>query len=155
MDSGFLERMNTLLANGEVPGKSSFTIGPGTYREKRQGKGGWDLNGDWMGANFEMHFLMLSIFTSRFPSHDTDSDNPIQSMHHFLTWKLWILFTSSTNLPFWLTSMSQISICLGLFEGDEHTTLMTQCKEGAQREGHMLDTNEELYKWFTHQVIQF
>ena len=40
----------------------------------------------------------------------------------------------------------------GLFEGDEHTTLMTQCKEGAQREGHMLDSNEELYKWFTHQV---
>lgn len=23
----------------------------------------------------------------------------------------------------------------GLFEGDEYTTLMTQCKEGAQREG--------------------
>ena len=41
----------------------------------------------------------------------------------------------------------------GLFEGDEHTTLMTQCKEGAQREGLMLDSNEELYKWFTHQVI--
>ena len=40
----------------------------------------------------------------------------------------------------------------GLFEGDEHTTLMTQCKEGAQREGLMLDSNEELYKWFTHQV---
>ena len=40
----------------------------------------------------------------------------------------------------------------GLFEGDEHTTLMTQCKEGAQRQGLMLDTNEELYKWFTTQV---
>ena len=40
----------------------------------------------------------------------------------------------------------------GLFEGDEHTTLMTQCKEGAQRQGLMLDTNEELYKWFTNQV---
>ena len=39
-----------------------------------------------------------------------------------------------------------------MFEGDEHTTLMTQCKEGAQREGLMLDSNEELYKWFTHQV---
>lgn len=24
----------------------------------------------------------------------------------------------------------------GLFEGDEYTTLMTQCKEGAQREGN-------------------
>ncbi|XP_070577189.1 cytoplasmic dynein 1 heavy chain 1-like [Ptychodera flava] len=42
----------------------------------------------------------------------------------------------------------------GLFEGDEYTTLMTQCKEGAQREGHMLDTNEELYKWFTQKVTQ-
>jgi dynein heavy chain 1 len=40
----------------------------------------------------------------------------------------------------------------GLFEGDELTTLMTQCKEGAAREGHMLDTQEELYKWFTQQV---
>ena len=41
----------------------------------------------------------------------------------------------------------------GLFEGDELTTLMTQCKEGAQREGLMLDTQEELYKWFTQQVV--
>ena len=40
----------------------------------------------------------------------------------------------------------------GLFEGDEYTTLMTQIKEGAAREGLMLDSNEELYKWFTHQV---
>lgn len=40
----------------------------------------------------------------------------------------------------------------GLFEGDEMTTLMTQCKEGASREGMMLDTQEELYKWFTQQV---
>ena len=42
----------------------------------------------------------------------------------------------------------------GLFEGDEHTTLMTQCKEGAQRQGLMLDSNEELYKWFTNQVMK-
>ena len=41
----------------------------------------------------------------------------------------------------------------GLFEGDEFTTLMTQCKEGAQREGLMLDSPDEMYKWFTHQVI--
>ena len=40
----------------------------------------------------------------------------------------------------------------GLFEGDELTTLMTQCKEGAQKNGLMLDTQEELYKWFTGQV---
>ncbi|XP_041430591.1 cytoplasmic dynein 1 heavy chain 1 isoform X2 [Xenopus laevis] len=42
----------------------------------------------------------------------------------------------------------------GLFEGDEYATLMTQCKEGAQKEGSMLDSHEELYKWFTSQVIR-
>lgn len=42
----------------------------------------------------------------------------------------------------------------GLFEGDEYTTLITQCKEGAQREGLMLDSNDELYKWFTGQVMK-
>ncbi|XP_053373809.1 cytoplasmic dynein 1 heavy chain 1-like isoform X4 [Mercenaria mercenaria] len=42
----------------------------------------------------------------------------------------------------------------GLFEGDEYTTLMTQCKEGATREGSMLDSSEELYKWFTQQVMK-
>ncbi|TPX36351.1 hypothetical protein SmJEL517_g01576 [Synchytrium microbalum] len=42
----------------------------------------------------------------------------------------------------------------GLFEGDEHTALMNQCKEGAQRDGVMIDSSEELYKWFTHQVMQ-
>ncbi|RMX44013.1 hypothetical protein pdam_00012965 [Pocillopora damicornis] len=41
----------------------------------------------------------------------------------------------------------------GLFEGDEYTTLMTQCKEGSQRDGLMLDSSEELYKWFTQQVM--
>ncbi|RUS77140.1 hypothetical protein EGW08_015096 [Elysia chlorotica] len=42
----------------------------------------------------------------------------------------------------------------GLFEGDEYTTLMTQCKEGAIKHGLMLDSAEELYKWFTSQVIR-
>lgn len=42
----------------------------------------------------------------------------------------------------------------GLFEGDEFSTLMTQCKEGAQKEGLMLDSHEELYKWFASQVIR-
>ncbi|KAH7104763.1 dynein heavy chain [Auriculariales sp. MPI-PUGE-AT-0066] len=40
----------------------------------------------------------------------------------------------------------------GLFEGDEHAALMTACKEGSQRDGLMLDSHEELYKWFTQQV---
>jgi hypothetical protein len=42
----------------------------------------------------------------------------------------------------------------GLFEGDEFTTLMTQCKEGAAREGLMHDSVEELYKWFAIQVMK-
>ena len=42
-----------------------------------------------------------------------------------------------------------------LFLGDEFTTLMTQCKEGAQRDGLMLDSSDELYKWFTQQVITY
>lgn len=31
---------------------------------------------------------------------------------------------------------------------------MTQCKEGAQREGLMLDSSDELYKWFTNEVMR-
>ena len=40
----------------------------------------------------------------------------------------------------------------GLFEGDELTTLMNQVKENAQRQGHMLDSQDELYKYFTMEV---
>src|SRR5690606_38602443 len=32
--------------------------------------------------------------------------------------------------------------------------LMTACKEGAQRQGLLLDSQEELYKWFTGQIIK-
>ncbi|KAF9015424.1 dynein heavy chain [Cyathus striatus] len=42
----------------------------------------------------------------------------------------------------------------GLFEGDEHASLMTACKEGSQRDGLMLDSPEELYRWFTQQVAK-
>lgn len=42
----------------------------------------------------------------------------------------------------------------GLFEGDDLATLMTACKEGAQRDGLMLDSKEELYQWFTQQVVR-
>ncbi|KAJ3336987.1 hypothetical protein HDU93_001788 [Gonapodya sp. JEL0774] len=42
----------------------------------------------------------------------------------------------------------------GLFEGDEYSSLMTQCKEAAQREGLMLDSAEEMYKWFTLQITK-
>ena len=42
----------------------------------------------------------------------------------------------------------------GLFEGDEYLSLMTACKEGAQRQGLLLDSPEELYKWFTQQIVK-
>ncbi|TVY46530.1 Dynein heavy chain, cytoplasmic [Lachnellula occidentalis] len=42
----------------------------------------------------------------------------------------------------------------GLFEGDELASLMTGCKEGAQRQGLLLDSQEELYKWFTQQIVK-
>ena len=42
----------------------------------------------------------------------------------------------------------------GLFDGDEYASLMTACKEGAQRDGLLLDTPEELYKWFTQQIAR-
>ncbi len=41
----------------------------------------------------------------------------------------------------------------GLFEGDEYSALMTACKEGSQREGLVLDGNDELYKWFSRNVM--
>ncbi|KAI7517693.1 Dynein heavy chain, partial [Hortaea werneckii] len=31
---------------------------------------------------------------------------------------------------------------------------MTACKEGAQRQGLLLDSQEELYKWFTQQIVR-
>ncbi|KAI9173154.1 dynein heavy chain [Blastocladiella emersonii ATCC 22665] len=42
----------------------------------------------------------------------------------------------------------------GLFEGDEYAALMNQCKEAAAKEGLLLDSSEELYKWFTRQVMK-
>ena len=42
----------------------------------------------------------------------------------------------------------------GLFEGDEYTSLINQCKEGAQKQGQLIDSTEDLYKWFTNQVIK-
>ena len=42
----------------------------------------------------------------------------------------------------------------GLFEGDDYNTWLNQIKEGAQRHGLMLDSQDELYKWFTQQVYK-
>ena len=59
------------------------------------------------------------------------------------------MYTCNSNII--LIAPSQVP---GLFEADEFTTLMTQCKEGSQKEGLMLDSSEELYKWFTHQIMR-
>lgn len=40
----------------------------------------------------------------------------------------------------------------GLFDQDDYAALMSQCREASQRDGLMLTTNEELYKWFCSQV---
>jgi len=42
----------------------------------------------------------------------------------------------------------------GVFEGDEYNSLMIQIKEAATKAGLMLDTNEELYKYFCNQIIK-
>jgi dynein heavy chain 1 len=38
------------------------------------------------------------------------------------------------------------------FLGDEYTALMTACREGSQRDGLILDSNDELYRWFSRQI---
>lgn len=43
----------------------------------------------------------------------------------------------------------------GLFEGEEYTGLMHECKQAVQRNGLIMDTEEELYKWFTQQGLLF
>jgi dynein heavy chain 1 len=40
----------------------------------------------------------------------------------------------------------------GLFDGEEYMALINQMKEAVLKEGKMLDTEEELYKQFTHNV---
>ncbi|KAG7660522.1 DYN1 [[Candida] subhashii] len=42
----------------------------------------------------------------------------------------------------------------GLFEGDDHTALMNLCLEISHANGLFLDTDEELYGWFTEQISQ-
>lgn len=42
----------------------------------------------------------------------------------------------------------------GLFEGDEYASLMSQCKDASTRQGVMCQGNEELYKWFTGEIMK-
>ncbi|KAF8519844.1 hypothetical protein JB92DRAFT_3112132 [Gautieria morchelliformis] len=52
------------------------------------------------------------------------------------------------------TLLANAEVPVFFFEGDEHSTLMTACKEGSQGDGLMLDSHEELYRWFTQQVAK-
>ena len=40
----------------------------------------------------------------------------------------------------------------GLFEGDDYTSLMSKCLELSHAQGLLLDTDAELYDWFTQQI---
>jgi dynein heavy chain 1 len=40
----------------------------------------------------------------------------------------------------------------GLFDGEEYTTLINQCKEAALKDGKIIDTEDELYKHFIYNV---
>ena len=40
----------------------------------------------------------------------------------------------------------------GLFDGEDYTALINQCKESALREGKIIDTEDELYKNFIYNV---
>lgn len=40
----------------------------------------------------------------------------------------------------------------GLFDGDDYAALMSACREGSQRDGLILDSNDELYRWFSRQI---
>jgi dynein heavy chain 1, cytosolic len=43
----------------------------------------------------------------------------------------------------------------GLFEGDDYTSLMHQCRESAlKQQGIIIETDDHLYKWFTKQIMK-
>ncbi|RIB13029.1 dynein heavy chain and region D6 of dynein motor-domain-containing protein [Gigaspora rosea] len=42
----------------------------------------------------------------------------------------------------------------GLFEGDEYNSLIESCKKNIHKDGLILDSSEELYLWFTQQVMK-
>ncbi|KAG7698115.1 hypothetical protein KL930_001777 [Ogataea haglerorum] len=42
----------------------------------------------------------------------------------------------------------------GLFEGEDYNTLMTVCSQKSQEQGLFLDSDAELYTWFTEQVAK-
>ncbi|EMR09626.1 hypothetical protein PNEG_02210 [Pneumocystis murina B123] len=60
-----------------------------------------------------------------------------------------VLSTSFLERMNTLLANSEIA---GLFEGDEFTSLISSCKEATQKEGLLLDSQDELYNWFSQQI---
>ncbi|KTW31656.1 dynein heavy chain [Pneumocystis jirovecii RU7] len=60
-----------------------------------------------------------------------------------------ILTTSFLERINTLLANSEIA---GLFEGEEFTSLISSCKEATQKEGLLLDSQDELYSWFSQQI---
>lgn len=103
----------------------------------------------------------LSIFTikvnNRYNAKDFDDD-----LRHVMTRagckgeKICFIFDESNVLE--SSFLERMNTLLasgevpGLFEGEEWGTLIHAIKEAVTRNGLILDSEEELYKWFTHQV---
>ncbi|KAE8214295.1 hypothetical protein CF327_g2298 [Tilletia walkeri] len=67
----------------------------------------------------------------------------------------WIIDESQVKDPAQLERMNTLlanNEVPGLFEGDEASALLTACKEGSQRDGLMLDSSEELLRWFSSEI---
>ncbi|KAL6068809.1 putative dyneins heavy chain [Balamuthia mandrillaris] len=103
----------------------------------------------------------LSIFTikvnNRYSPEDFDNDlRTVMKRAGCADEKICFIFDESNVLE--SSFLERMNTLLasgevpGLFEGDEYTTLMHQCKEAVQNRGLILDTEEEMYKWFTLQV---
>jgi dynein heavy chain 1 len=103
----------------------------------------------------------LSIFTikvnNRYTAEDFDDDlRAVMKRAGCADEKICFIFDESNVLE--SSFLERMNTLLasgevpGLFEGDEYTALMHQCKEAVQSQGVILDTEEEMYKWFTHQV---
>jgi len=103
----------------------------------------------------------LSIFTikvnNRYTPEDFDSDlRTVMKRSGCADEKICFIFDESNVLE--SSFLERMNTLLasgevpGLFEGDEYVALMHQCKEAVTNKGLMLDTEEEMFKWFTSQV---
>ncbi|KAG5439721.1 hypothetical protein PCANB_000003 [Pneumocystis canis] len=59
---------------------------------------------------------------------------------------------SSTSFLERINTLLANSEITGLFEGESFTSLISNCKEATQKEGLLLDSQDELYNWFSQQI---